>query len=151
MDRQHSPRYGLWAGASWPVRTVVVLSIISPLLLLFFYDPIHIFPSMWQTPWLRFGLVSSGVVQAAQTVDLSWYPPRQTELTNLSTALGGKGVYGVIFNSSETPKAAYGNYNWCNMPHIRREEYVKPEGDVELVYVEVVSLLCVLYRTRQHT
>ncbi|KAI0443980.1 histidine acid phosphatase [Xylaria telfairii] len=75
----------------------------------------------------------------AAVVDLAWYPPRATAINNLTTALHGTGVYGFIFNSSYTPDAEYGVYNWCDMPHVRRSEYVRPENGFELVYVEVIQ------------
>src|SRR5262249_30905015 len=76
---------------------------------------------------------------AASAVDLAWYPPRAMELNNLTAAVSGTGVYGFIYNGSETPADRYGTYNWCNMPHVRAEEYPRPERDYELVYVELVQ------------
>ncbi|CAK7274304.1 hypothetical protein SEPCBS57363_006096 [Sporothrix epigloea] len=72
----------------------------------------------------------------------SWYAPRSTYLNNLTTALSpsSKGVYGFLFNESTTPEGSYGVYNWCNMPHVRKTEYVVPPADKhrKLVYVELV-------------
>jgi hypothetical protein len=76
---------------------------------------------------------------AAQAVDLDWYAPAQTNINNLTTALNSNGVYGFIFNSSTTPNSEYGTYNWCNMPHVRKTEYVKADNEYELKYVEVVN------------
>lgn len=41
---------------------------------------------------------------------------------------------------SEQPEGwPYGEYNYCNMPHVRREEYVrKDEDEWELLFVEVI-------------
>ncbi|KAI6088727.1 phosphoglycerate mutase-like protein [Hypoxylon rubiginosum] len=75
----------------------------------------------------------------AQNVDLGWYPPSHTPINNLSTILTSQGVYGFIFNSSETPDGQYGTYNWCNMPHVRKSEYTIPSSDYELAYVEVIQ------------
>ncbi|KXX75008.1 Counting factor 60 [Madurella mycetomatis] len=72
------------------------------------------------------------------TVDLSWYPPKQTQINNLTAVLTGEGVYGFIYNSSNTPDDRYGAYNWCNMPHVRREEYIRAPPEYELVYVELI-------------
>lgn len=72
-------------------------------------------------------------------VDLGWYPPTNTSVNNLTTALHGTGIYGFIFNSSNTPTAQYGTYNWCNMPHVRRTEYIRAAPGYDLRYVEVVS------------
>lgn len=69
-----------------------------------------------------------------------WHPPAQGDVNNLTLALGGRGVYGFIFNSSTTPDARYGTYNWCNMPHVRRAEYERAPAGFELKYVELVSL-----------
>ncbi|KAH9886410.1 histidine acid phosphatase family protein [Xylariomycetidae sp. FL2044] len=75
----------------------------------------------------------------ATAVDLNWYPPRNTSINNLTTAFDdASGTYGFIFNSSETPDGKYGTYNWCNMPHVRKTEYVKAADEYELVYVEVI-------------
>jgi hypothetical protein len=68
----------------------------------------------------------------------SWQNPAQTDINDLNHVINGKGVYGFIYDSSHTPDDKYGIYNWCNMPHVRRHEYAKPEDDFELVYVEVV-------------
>lgn len=75
------------------------------------------------------------------TVDLGWYPPSQTVINNLTNVVDTDttGVYGFIFNSSYTPDDEYGTYNWCNMPHVRPLEYVKPSEEYELAYVELVS------------
>lgn len=70
-----------------------------------------------------------------------WYPPRETRLNNLTNVVGDSGVYGFIFDSSATPDDQYGRYNWCNMPHVRRREYVMPGEEYELRYVELVSLM----------
>ncbi|KAI0171674.1 phosphoglycerate mutase-like protein [Hypoxylon sp. FL1284] len=76
---------------------------------------------------------------AIAQVDLAWYPPSSTSVNNLTAALTSQGVYGFIFNTSETPDGEYGMYNWCNMPHVRKSEYVKPDSSYELSYVEVIQ------------
>ncbi|CAM1507948.1 Fc.00g047960.m01.CDS01 [Cosmosporella sp. VM-42] len=80
-------------------------------------------------------LFTLGVVGA--DVDLGWYAPASTKLNNLTHVLNGEGVYGFIYDSSRTPDGKYGTYNWCNMPHVRSEEYVKASDEFELRYVEV--------------
>ncbi|KAI1123071.1 histidine acid phosphatase [Nemania abortiva] len=95
----------------------------------------------WFLSWSSV-LTGSAVAMAAGgsgSVDLGWYPPRNTSVNSLATALHGSGVYGFIFNSSHTPETEYGTYNWCNMPHVRRTEYVRPSGEYELRYVEVIQ------------
>lgn len=73
-------------------------------------------------------------------VDLSWYPPSQTLVNNLTNVVSDSttGVYGFIYDSSNTPDEAYGTYNWCNMPHVRASEYKVPPDEYELVYVELI-------------
>lgn len=84
-------------------------------------------------------LMPLGTAVAAQNVDLGWYPPSNTSVNNLTAVLDSQGVYGFIFNTSDTPKAQYGTYNWCNMPHVRKSEYVKPAAEYKLKYVEVIQ------------
>lgn len=74
-------------------------------------------------------------------VDLSWYPPSQTLVNNLTNVVSDSttGVYGFIYDSSHTPDQDYGTYNWCNMPHVRASEYKVPPDEYQLVYVELVS------------
>ncbi|KAH7021421.1 histidine phosphatase superfamily [Microdochium trichocladiopsis] len=86
---------------------------------------------------------------AAQTVDLNWYPPSSSQINNLTAALDpANAAYGFIFNSSQTPAGVdYSTYNWCNMPHARKTEYVvPPKGQYVLKYVEVVSRLIINYK-----
>ncbi|KAK0634747.1 histidine acid phosphatase [Bombardia bombarda] len=98
--------------------------------------------TLWQgsssSLWL--GAVASVFADngAAVDVDLGWYAPAQTQVNNLTAVLGGEGVYGFVFNSSETLDEAYGRYNWCNMPHVRPREYAVAGRAYELVYVELV-------------
>jgi hypothetical protein len=75
---------------------------------------------------------------SASGLDASWHPPNKTPINNLDGALHDEGVYGFIFDSSDTPDADYGKYNWCNMPHVRRREYPTTSNDYQLQYVEVV-------------
>ncbi|KJZ72036.1 hypothetical protein HIM_08597 [Hirsutella minnesotensis 3608] len=70
--------------------------------------------------------------------EYEWHAPARTEVNNLTSVLRSSGVYGFIFNSSETPSGDYGTYNWCNMPHVRPSEYIRPAPDFELQFVEVI-------------
>lgn len=74
----------------------------------------------------------------AASIDLSWHAPNTTGINNLTQVMGGSGVYGFVYNSSEVPVDAYGIYNWCNMPHVRATEYPRPSLEYELQYVEVI-------------
>jgi hypothetical protein len=112
------------------------------------------FVAMWSKP--RAGplvaLVSSSALSAvAQSVDLSWHAPSQTLINNLTNVVTAKGVYGFIYDTSDTPDSRYGTYNWCNMPHVRVAEYEKPPSDYELGYVELVRLESFLWSVTQLT
>lgn len=75
---------------------------------------------------------------ATAAVDNSWHPPETSAISDLDLNLDSDGVFGFIFNSSDTPDDKYGQYNYCNMPHVRRREYEKAPEGYELVYVEIV-------------
>lgn len=78
-----------------------------------------------------------GTAQSS-TVDLGWHAPKKSWINDLGQVLNGTGTFGFVFNSSQLPVATpYGTYNWCNMPHVRRQEYPKPTVEYELLYVEV--------------
>jgi len=104
------------------------------------------------TAALLLGSLSSPVLAAGATaaVDLNWYPPSSTQINNLTAALDPRsGTYGFVYNTSSPASgtAPYGTYNWCNMPHVRKAEYVVPgagnrtAGEWTLKYVEVVSFV----------
>ncbi|KAF5389959.1 hypothetical protein D9757_003560 [Collybiopsis confluens] len=65
------------------------------------------------------------------------FPPKSTNLNNLTFVLNGTGAPG-IFDTSITPDEEYGIYNWCNMPHVRKREYRTPSSDFRLKYIEVI-------------
>lgn len=88
-------------------------------------------------------LTALGVVSAqcgtSAAVDLSWHPPNSTVINSLTSAVNGTGIYGYIFNSSITPAGVpYSTYNWCNMPHVRAQEYPPAPSGYKLEYVELV-------------
>ncbi|KAF2816874.1 phosphoglycerate mutase-like protein [Mytilinidion resinicola] len=93
------------------------------------------FSSTYLWPLLLLPLAAS---QSA--TDLSWNPPISSWITNLSDIINGTGTHGFIFNSSELPKGTeYARtYNWCNMPHVRLEDYPIAPLEYELDYVEVI-------------
>ncbi|KAF8977495.1 histidine phosphatase [Cyathus striatus] len=70
--------------------------------------------------------------------DVPYYPPKATNINNLTFVINGTGAPG-IFNSSTTPKEIYGLYNWCNMPHTRSSEYKTPAKEYKLQYVEIIQ------------
>ena len=68
-------------------------------------------------------LVPVAVVATSVFAQVVHYPPTLSNINNLTFALNGSGAPG-IFNSSVTPENEYGiTYNWCNMPHVRTQEY----------------------------
>lgn len=79
--------------------------------------------------------------QATSTRDLSWHAPNATYINNLTNVLSANtdGVYGFIYNNSYPTDSPYGIYNWCNMPHVRKQEYEVPSNEYKLKYVELVS------------
>lgn len=72
---------------------------------------------------------------APANISLSWYPPAQYYVNNLTTVINGTGVYGFVFNTSQGP---LNTYDWCNMPHTNAQTYVRPSADYKLEYVEVL-------------
>ncbi|KAI1434030.1 histidine acid phosphatase [Xylaria sp. CBS 124048] len=70
-------------------------------------------------------------------VDLSWYPPRNTSMNDLDTALRGHGVNGITFDADG--EEVGGGYNWCDMPRVKRETYVVASPEFELRYIEVIQ------------
>ncbi|KAJ7043142.1 phosphoglycerate mutase-like protein [Mycena alexandri] len=81
-------------------------------------------------------LLVSWVAIARATV--VYYPPAQSNINNLTFVLTGTGAPG-IFNSSTTPDKNYGEYNWCNMPHVRTREYKTLSKEYTLEYVEIIQ------------
>ena len=73
------------------------------------------------------------------SVNIAWHAPSDTWATSLNDVINGTGVNGFIFNSSNNPPGSpYGTYNWCNMPHVRPQEYKKVDSEYLLEYVELV-------------
>ena len=72
------------------------------------------------------------------TIDLGWHAPKKSWINDLGQVLNGTGTNGFVFNSPQLPAGSpYGTYNWCNMPHVRAQEYPRVSGDYKLQYVEV--------------
>ncbi|KAF7544681.1 hypothetical protein G7Z17_g9765 [Cylindrodendrum hubeiense] len=95
---------------------------------------------MLSVPQTSLLVLASATAAASATVDLKWHAPGSgNKVNNLTAALKSDGVYGFIYDSSHTPDKTYGTYNWCNMPHARKTEYVKASSDYELKYVEVIQ------------
>ena len=130
--------------ASHPIVLVTAPLIVASMLLrLSGYGFVTLFSPFQFTggPLTAWGGAEHGAL--AQTVtpplDANWRAPKQSDVNNLSKVINGTGIYGYIFTSSQNPpETAYGTYNWCNMPHVRREEYAAADEKYELRYVEVI-------------
>ncbi|OLN86162.1 Counting factor 60 [Colletotrichum chlorophyti] len=134
------PRRPLGSPAAW-VKSVVIVA--SFLVFLQLALPQIMAPpgSSLLAALAILGITSSGTgpaVANAAGVDLTWHAPARTEVNNLTAVINGKGVWGFIYDTSDTPDDKYGQYNWCNMPHVRKTEYVKPSDEYELKYVELI-------------
>lgn len=73
-------------------------------------------------------------------IDAQWHAPNKNFWDqSVDKTINAEGTYGFIFNSSKDPRGVtYGDYNYCNMPHVRKQEYKKPSREYELEYVEVI-------------
>ena len=94
----------------------------GPLVLLACLSPPHDVLSSLMSLALSVLLVSLQFELATDVPVIHYYPPASTNVNNLTHALNGSGAPG-IYNSSQTPDQQYGQYNWCNMPHVRSREY----------------------------
>jgi hypothetical protein len=75
----------------------------------------------------------------SRPVSLDWHRPNATSINNLTAVINGTGVFGFQFDAVSSSDVPYRTYNWCNMPHVRQQEYVVAPSDYQLEYVEVVS------------
>lgn len=72
------------------------------------------------------------------SIDLGWHAPKRSWINDLGQVINGTGTNGFLFNSSQLPAGIpYETYNWCNMPHVRAQEYPKVGKEYKLQYVEV--------------
>lgn len=88
--------------------------------------------------------------------NVTYHAPAASNVNSIAFAVNGTGAPG-IYNSSTTPDAIYGTYNWsarlptsrvdqdaeercqrCNMPHARTREYPLAPRGYRLKYVEVI-------------
>lgn len=75
----------------------------------------------------------------ASSIEKNYHAPGKSALNDLDSVLAGSGIHGFIFNTSQTPSnLPYSTYNWCNMPHIRKDEYILPPPEYELRFVELI-------------
>ena len=99
---------------------------------------------MWSVNSIQFGLLALPLITTpAPYIDLGWYAPSSTEVNNLTAVIEGHGVFGFLFNGSTAPTdVPYDTYNWCNMPRVRAQEYIRAPPEYKLKYVELVSPGC---------
>lgn len=118
------------------------------LLLCVFLLSLIVRAGMLVTQWMLpvFGLSTLLEAQSDSTYNSSinglWYPPISNPINDLDAVINGTGVYGFGFNGSNAPVSNdyYGGYDYCNMPHVNKVQYLKPSDNYTLEYVEVVSL-----------
>ena len=75
----------------------------------------------------------------SRPVSLQWHRPSANAVNNLTAIINGTDVFGFQFEALTSSSVPYSTYNWCNMPHVRQQEYVVPPAGYKLEYVEVVS------------
>lgn len=67
------------------------------------------------------------------------YPPIQNVFSDLKLVFNANlQTNNGFYNGSYVPLKDYGAYNFCNMPHVRKLEYIVPESGFKLQYVEVI-------------
>ena len=133
---------------SLPMSKILLLASIFIGSILISYSTIINGIMRFRVPQIALLVSTSGMTFAASCpqvntskISLAWHPPNKTAINDLATVINGTGVSNYIFNSSSTPAgASYSTYNWCNMPHVRAQEYVKAPAGYKLEYVEVVSM-----------
>lgn len=127
------------AGATWISKLVGTLGVL--LILQIVVQEVIAMRSHPRLSAIIAGTAFGHYSMAAASVDLGWYPPNATTINNLTNVLDATGVYGFIYNNSYPTDVPYGTYDWCNMPHVRKEEYKKPSDEYKLKYVELVSFI----------
>ncbi|KAF2856953.1 histidine acid phosphatase-like protein [Plenodomus tracheiphilus IPT5] len=90
-------------------------------------------------PLFLSSLVAAVSAGNSSAIDLNWHAPKKSWINDLGQVLNGTGTNGFVFSGSQLAEGVqYGTYNWCNMPHVRKQEYKKVSDDFELIYVEVI-------------
>ncbi|KAK9465795.1 histidine phosphatase superfamily [Lipomyces arxii] len=81
---------------------------------------------------------SAAAAVAVSTESITHYSPANVSIGNLRDVLDpSTRTNGGFYNTSTVPNDQYGAYDYCNMPHVRAQEYQAPEG-YSLQYVEVL-------------
>lgn len=123
---------------SLPLGTfrIVAYSVVSIMTVFVLSKTLHI---LMPTAHLLSTVVTAESQSGISGPDGLYRMPPETAINDLNEALEAKDIYGFIFNSSQTPwHTSYSTYNWCDMPNVRKEEYVVPPADYRLAYVEVI-------------
>ncbi|KAG7842914.1 hypothetical protein KL942_000010 [Ogataea angusta] len=84
-----------------------------------------------------FLLVALAAVASAQIIH---YAPIDNEFSELDQVFNtSRGTNGGIYNSSFVPDSSYGQYDFCNMPHVRKDIYPQvDQSEYKLQFVEVI-------------
>lgn len=102
--------------------------------------------ALWATvylvhlPFFAPSTLSSSVQQYSPSFNGSWYPPSNSQISDLGAVINGTDVFGFIFSdaSISPSNASDALQNWCNMPHVNSHTYPVPQADYTLEYVEVI-------------
>lgn len=71
------------------------------------------------------------------SVSDSIYPPGIADLSEVLNP--SRRTNGGYYSGPDVPGGSYGIYNYCNMPHVRKSEYVMPnDTNATIKYVEVI-------------
>lgn len=77
---------------------------------------------------------------ATNGIDIGWYPPSDSWITDLDKVINGEGTFGFRYGGFD-PEIP-GQYSYCDMEHVRPASYILPSKDeYELKYVEVVCII----------
>ncbi|KAI9728524.1 MAG: hypothetical protein M1834_007662 [Cirrosporium novae-zelandiae] len=125
----------LYVSVAGSILLIALVTLAFLLLAMFIFTSILPAAALFVLP----SIAAQNKTSTSGKVDINWHAPNATDVNNLETVINGTGVYGFIFNSSQLPNGTkYGTYNWCNMPHIRTQEYPRANEEYQLEYVEVI-------------
>ncbi|KAG7693554.1 hypothetical protein KL933_003003 [Ogataea haglerorum] len=81
--------------------------------------------------------ITLAAITAAEIVH---HAPIENEFSDLDQVFNSsRGTNDGIYNSSYVPDSKYGQYNFCNMPHVRKDTYPQVDQSVyKLQFVEVI-------------
>ncbi|EJT79256.1 hypothetical protein GGTG_04342 [Gaeumannomyces tritici R3-111a-1] len=143
--RRAMPRWELGSSATrslspYGLPALLLLLVATTVLFLLGFPYEQLLATTTTTMWAHRAVLLTpaavAVATAAAAVDLSWHASGRTPYNNLSAVVGGEGVPKFVFEPSGNWED--GTSNWCNMPHVRPQEYVRPSSEFELKYVEVI-------------